>query len=281
METSDWSRTFCFGFEPRLVTKHLFFITALFFLFGFVLFYKLPVISKLASLRSRATIICGRREERKQSPKNISTARSFQEVETPSGRRSRCHSSAIPELSSVGCAANASCGQTPAMLHQRSENKLAGCFNGDITSFGEGRKIMASCAEFGTQTIISCPPFFFFLFFLLLSSMNKSSLAWRLFIFSSSCPPSGKLGYPGRTPRWLQVQVTEQQSDRLHRLASAIYQAIDCAVAPLVRPRSLSEDFIVCVAGFCGRPAARKSERDLERRALLAAKNKQTNKERN
>lgn len=132
--------------------------------FCLVLFYKLPVISKLASLRSKATIICG--DGRKEnSLQKISTARSFQEVKTPSGRRSRCHFSAIPELSSVGCAANASCGQTPAMLHQRSENKLAGCFNGDITSFGEGRKIMASCAEFGTQTIISCPPFSFLFFF--------------------------------------------------------------------------------------------------------------------
>lgn len=206
------------------------------FFFCLVLFYKLPVISKLASLRSKATIICG--DGRKEnSLQKISTARSFQEVKTPSGRRSRCHFSAIPELSSVGCAANASCGQTPAMLHQRSENKLAGCFNGDITSFGEGRKIMASCAEFGTQTIISCPPFSFLFFSFCSSSMNESSLVWRLFIFSSSCPPSGKLCYPSRTPCCLQVQVMEQQSDRLHRLASAIYQAIDCAVAPLVWPR--------------------------------------------
>lgn len=112
----------------------------------------------------------------------------FLEVKTLSGRRSRCHFSAIPELSSVGCAANPCCGQTSPMLHRRSKNKLAGFFKDDITSFffffEEGRKIMASCAEFGTQTIISCPPFFPFF------SMNKSSLVWRLFIFSFPAHPA-------------------------------------------------------------------------------------------
>lgn len=91
--------------------------------------------------------------------------------------------------------------------------------------FEDGRKIMASCAEFGNQTIISCPPFFSFIFGL------------EAFYFFPFLPTQRQTLSPQQDPCRLQVQVTEQQPDRLHQLASAIYQAIDCATAPLAWPR--------------------------------------------
>lgn len=221
----------------------------------FFCFCKLPLSSKLVSLCSRAIIIC--RERRKENSLQTSTAKSFLEVKTPSGRRSRCHFSAIPELSTVGCAATPSCGHTAPMLHRRSKNKLAGCFNDDITSFfrrweednGFLRRVWKPDNNFLSS-----------LFFLL-------SLVWKLFIFFFlSCPPSGKLCCPSRTPAGCRFRSrNNSQADYTGSPAPSI--------KPLIAPPLRLHGHVAlwglhCLCHwFCS-----KSEHDLRQRAL-AAKN--------